>query len=168
MKEMMKTGWPLVQPTGVGWSRSHISGTSWQWLCPGERPSPAPGTHPLLSIHQTISVLSVWSELKLGHGEGAVQCWLRSQQIILCMLIHWLSTSCEQQKICNHALRNLRIGFKITVKSSFFSIFSTPFSVNIYKLPANFQMESKELQSDIQIKENFDRVSLPDFLHALS
>lgn len=29
-------------------------------------------------------------------------------------------------------------------------------------------MESKELQSDIQIKENFDRVSLPDFLHALS
>jgi len=90
---------------------------------------PSPRHAPTAQYPPNISVLSVWSELKLGHGEGAVQCWLRAQQIILCMLIHWLSTSCEQQKICNHALRNLRIGFKITVKSSFLVYFQLLFQL---------------------------------------
>ena len=44
-----------------------------------------------------------------------------------------------------------------------FGIFATPFSVDINILPANFQMECIELQSDIQLKEKCDRVSLLDF-----
>lgn len=34
----------------------------------------------------------------------------------------------------------------------FFFIFATPFSVNIYTPPANFQMESTQLQADTQLK----------------
>ncbi|XP_041419118.1 general transcription factor II-I repeat domain-containing protein 2-like [Xenopus laevis] len=44
-----------------------------------------------------------------------------------------------------------------------FAIFATPFSVDINMLPANFQMECIELQSDFQLKEKFDHVSLLDF-----
>jgi hypothetical protein len=44
-----------------------------------------------------------------------------------------------------------------------FGIFTTPFSVDINILPANLQMECIELQSDIQLKEKFDHVSLLDF-----
>uniref|UniRef100_A0ABM5FVD0 General transcription factor II-I repeat domain-containing protein 2A-like n=1 Tax=Pogona vitticeps TaxID=103695 RepID=A0ABM5FVD0_9SAUR len=44
-----------------------------------------------------------------------------------------------------------------------FLIFATPFSEDINILPANLQMECIELQSDIQLKEKFDHVSLMDF-----
>ncbi|XP_023227897.1 general transcription factor II-I repeat domain-containing protein 2A-like [Centruroides sculpturatus] len=44
-----------------------------------------------------------------------------------------------------------------------FCIFATPFTVDIPMLPATFQMECIELQSDIQLKEKFDHVSLFDF-----
>ena len=44
-----------------------------------------------------------------------------------------------------------------------FLIFATPFSEDINILPANLQMECIELQSDIQLKEKFDNVSLMDF-----
>ena len=37
--------------------------------------------------------------------------------------------------------------------NKYFAVFVTPFSVNINMLPANFQMECMELQSDIQLKE---------------
>lgn len=37
-------------------------------------------------------------------------------------------------------------------KKSIFGIFVTPFPVDISTLPATFQMECKELQSDIQLK----------------
>ena len=37
--------------------------------------------------------------------------------------------------------------------NQYFVIFVTPFSVDINMLPANFQMECIELQSDIQLKE---------------
>lgn len=46
---------------------------------------------------------------------------------------------------------------------TFFSIFSTPFSVDINTIPASFQMECIELQSDIQLKEKFHCVPLLDF-----
>ena len=36
--------------------------------------------------------------------------------------------------------------------NQYFAIFVTPFSVDINMLPANFQMECTELQSDIQLK----------------
>lgn len=47
------------------------------------------------------------------------------------------------------------MGFKIAEKSSvfFFCIFKTPFSVDINILPANFEMECIELQSDTQLKK---------------
>ena len=45
----------------------------------------------------------------------------------------------------------------------YFTKFVTPFSVNINMLSANIQMECIELQSDIQLKEKFDHVSLLDF-----
>lgn len=35
---------------------------------------------------------------------------------------------------------------------SFFTIFATPFSINITTLSANFQAERMELQSDVQLK----------------
>lgn len=44
-----------------------------------------------------------------------------------------------------------------------FSIFATPFSVDINTIPAIFQMECSELQSDIQLREKFNSVSLLDF-----
>ncbi|XP_067123968.1 general transcription factor II-I repeat domain-containing protein 2-like [Centruroides vittatus] len=44
-----------------------------------------------------------------------------------------------------------------------FCIFATPFTVDIEMLPATFQMECIEFQSDIQLKEKFDHVSLFDF-----
>ncbi|XP_043917683.1 general transcription factor II-I repeat domain-containing protein 2B-like isoform X2 [Protopterus annectens] len=44
-----------------------------------------------------------------------------------------------------------------------FSIFATPFSVDINMLPANLQLECIELQSDIQLKEKFLQESLLDF-----
>ena len=37
--------------------------------------------------------------------------------------------------------------------NQYFAISASPFSVNINMLPANFQMECMELQSDIQLKE---------------
>ena len=43
--------------------------------------------------------------------------------------------------------------------NQYFAIFVTPFSVDINMLPANFQMEYIELQSDIELKEKFDHVS---------
>lgn len=45
----------------------------------------------------------------------------------------------------------------------YFNIFSTPFSLEINKLPSNLQMECIELQSDIQLKEKFGNVSLLEF-----
>ena len=48
-------------------------------------------------------------------------------------------------------------------KKSIFSILAILFSVDVNKLPANFQMECIELQSDIQCKEKFDHVSSLDF-----
>ena len=47
-------------------------------------------------------------------------------------------------------------------KHHFGGIIATPFSVDINTLPANFQMECIELQSDIQLKLKFDHVSLLD------
>lgn len=44
-----------------------------------------------------------------------------------------------------------------------FKLFSTPFSLDINKLPSNLQMECIELQSDIQLKEKFGNVSLLEF-----
>lgn len=38
----------------------------------------------------------------------------------------------------------------------------TPFSVDMNILAANLQMECKEMQSEIQLKEKFDRVTLLD------
>ena len=47
--------------------------------------------------------------------------------------------------------------------NQYFAIFETQFSININMLPANFQMECIKLQTDIQLKEKFDCVSLLDF-----
>ena len=47
--------------------------------------------------------------------------------------------------------------------NQYFAIFETQFSININTLPANFQMECIKLQTDIQLKEKFDCVSLLDF-----
>ena len=51
--------------------------------------------------------------------------------------------------------------------TEFFCIFTTPFSVDINKLHANFQMECVELQSDIQFQEKSDHVYLPDFYQTI-
>ena len=45
----------------------------------------------------------------------------------------------------------------------YFNIFSTPFYLEINKLPSNPQMKCIELQSDIQLKEKFGNVSLLEF-----
>ena len=59
---------------------------------------------------------------------------------------------------------NLRIGSNVSKINLFFSyIFVTPFSVGINTRLANFHMECIELQSDIELKEKFHHVSLPDF-----
>ena len=47
--------------------------------------------------------------------------------------------------------------------NQYFVTSTTPFSVDINMLPASFQMECTELQADIQLKEEFDCVSLLDF-----
>ena len=47
--------------------------------------------------------------------------------------------------------------------NQYFAIFATPFSFYIKILPASFQREYIQLQSDIRLKEKFDRVSLLDF-----
>lgn len=44
----------------------------------------------------------------------------------------------------------------------FIGIFVTPFSVDMNILAANLQMECKEIQSEIQLKEKFDCVTLLD------
>ncbi|XP_043931708.1 general transcription factor II-I repeat domain-containing protein 2A-like isoform X1 [Protopterus annectens] len=44
-----------------------------------------------------------------------------------------------------------------------FSIFATPFSIDINMLPANLQMKCIELQSDIQLKEKILQASLMEF-----
>jgi len=45
----------------------------------------------------------------------------------------------------------------------FFAIFANSFSVDINTLPANFQMECRQLPSNIQLKLKIDHVSLSDF-----
>ena len=62
----------------------------------------------------------------------------------------------NRKKICSFNLcfdNELENMFQDCQKShKFFGIFATPFSVNINTLPANFQMECIELQSDTQLK----------------
>ena len=58
--------------------------------------------------------------------------------------------------------RNLKTDFRVSQKIIFFYICDSTFSRHKL-LPASFQMECTELQSDIQIRENFDGVSSLDF-----
>lgn len=57
--------------------------------------------------------------------------------------------------------RNLKTSFRKNHQS--FGICATSFTININKLLANFQMQLIELQSSIQLEENFHHVSLLDF-----
>lgn len=54
-------------------------------------------------------------------------------------------------------------GFQDLPKNRHFSVYLALFSVNRNILLANFHKECTELQSDIQLKEEYDYVSLPEF-----
>ena len=51
-----------------------------------------PGSIPIAEQQPNATALLKLWELEPGHGEGAVQCQLKLQQIISCILIHWLNT----------------------------------------------------------------------------
>lgn len=115
----------------------------------------ATGMHPSINNNQTIGALLTPCWLKSGHGESsAVQSWLKRWQIVACIVIHWLNTLLWAVKNMQSCFlfwwRNLRIGFKIPKKKKKNQQFM--FSVHVNTWTGNFQMECRELQSDIQLK----------------
>ena len=60
-------------------------------------------------------------------------------------------------------IKEFENGFQDLPKNHHFSVYLTLFSVNRNILLANFHKERTELQSDIQLKEEYDYVSLLEF-----
>lgn len=72
---------------------------------------------------------------------------------MLLILLRWLTQSGEQGKL-----------FRFPKKPSIFGIFVTLLSVvEIKTLPANFQMENIEMESDNNLIINLNHISLLDF-----
>ena len=128
----------------------HGSGSS-HWVT-----QPSPRCASIAHQWPHTGVQSVLHQLKPGHGEGAVQCYLKLWHIIACILIHWLNTVLWTARKISALLSILIMEFENRYqecqKNLGFVISVTPFSVNITTLPANIQMECIELQSDIQVK----------------
>jgi len=89
---------------------------------------------------------------------GRAQCSaeLKWWQIIVCIVIHWINSPVKSEKytaMLSILINKLENGFQDSWKNhTFLGIFVIPFFSWHNPLPANFQMDCIQLQSDIQLQ----------------